>query len=101
MLVQCLKDSVVNMATAPPPTPQELEEAPEAVVLFSAKIEELDKCLTQMAQHMGTLYLQQKRAHLVGVAVMSSVGVAMMSLGAVTLMFGVKRTHFEVPALLY
>jgi hypothetical protein len=69
MLVQCLKDAVVNMATAPPTTPQEVGGegggAPEVVGVFSSKVGELSKCLTQMAQHMGMLVLQQKRAHLV------------------------------------
>ena len=69
MLVQCLKDSVVTMATAPPSTPQEVGGerggALEAVAVFSAKVGELNNCLAQMAQHMGTIVLQQKRAHLV------------------------------------
>ena len=69
MLVQCLKDAVVTMATAPPSTPQEVGGerggALGAVVVFSAKVGELSKCLAQMAQHMGTVVLQQKRAHLV------------------------------------
>ncbi|CAI8015186.1 hypothetical protein GBAR_LOCUS9444, partial [Geodia barretti] len=68
MLVQCLKDSVVTMATAPPSTPQEVGGerggALEAVAVFSAKVGELNNCLAQMAQHMGTIVLQQKRAHL-------------------------------------
>ena len=70
MLVQCLKDSVVHMATVvPPSTPQEVGGerggAPEAVVVFSGKVVELSKCVAQMGQHMATLVLQQKRAHLV------------------------------------
>ena len=69
MLVQCLKDSVVSLTVAPPSSPQEVGGgkggAPEAVVVFSGKVGEMSKCLTQMAQHMGMMVLQKKRAHLV------------------------------------
>ena len=72
MLIQCLKETVLTLSAAPPPTsPQEVDGerggAPEAVVVFSSRVGELKNCLMQMTQHMGMLVLQQKRAFLVSV----------------------------------
>ena len=71
MLVQCLKDAVLHLATASQSTTQEVGgergAAPEAVAIFNDKVTEFDKCLKQMAGHMGMLVLKQKKAHLVSV----------------------------------